>query len=85
MGLGGNPRAGKSTDRSLTLPAAAEKMAAVPGPFPLAAIFDLSHPARYVHWHFFQMSVANIVVILLMIAVFVAALLLPFPGRSRRS
>jgi hypothetical protein len=50
----------------------------------LAAVFDLSHPAHYVHWHFFQMSVANIVVILLMIAVFIAALLLPFPTRGRQ-
>jgi hypothetical protein len=50
----------------------------------LAAVFDLSHPARYVHWHFFQMSVANVVVILLMIAVFAAAILLPFRRRERR-
>lgn len=51
----------------------------------LAALFDLSHRARYVHWHFFQMSVANIVVILLMIAVFIAALLIPFHRRERGS
>jgi hypothetical protein len=51
----------------------------------LAALFDLSHPARYVHWHFFQMSVANIAVIVLMIAVFVAAILIPFPKRERES
>jgi hypothetical protein len=54
-------------------------------PWPIApAVFNLDHPARYVHWHFFQMSVANVVVILLMIAVFVAAILLPFPSRNRR-
>ena len=34
----------------------------------LAALFDLSDPAHYLHWHFFQMSVANVIVILLMIA-----------------
>jgi hypothetical protein len=50
---------------------------------PAPAIFDLNNPAHYVHWHFFQMSVANVTVILLMIAVFVAAILLPFPGRGR--
>jgi hypothetical protein len=50
---------------------------------PAPAIFDLNGPAHYVHWHFFQMSVANVVVILLMIAVFVAAILLPFPHRGR--
>jgi type IV secretory pathway component VirB8 len=48
-----------------------------------AALFDLSHPAHYVHWHFFQMSVANLLVIVLMIAVFVVAILVPFPKRER--
>ena len=47
------------------------------------AIFNLNGPAHYVHWHFFQMSVANVVVILLMIAVFIAAILIPFPTRER--
>jgi hypothetical protein len=51
----------------------------------LAALFDLSHPARYLHWHFFQMSVANVIVILLMIAVFTAAIFVPFPKRRRES
>ena len=32
------------------------------------------------HWHFFQMSVSNVVVIVLMLVVFVAAILLPFPA-----
>jgi hypothetical protein len=49
----------------------------------LAAIFDLNDPARYVHWHFFQMSVANLLVILLMLVVFVAAIVVPFPQRKR--
>jgi hypothetical protein len=47
------------------------------------AIFDLSQPSNYLHWHFFQMSVANFVVIVLMIAVFVAAILIPFPHRRQ--
>jgi hypothetical protein len=47
----------------------------------LGALIRLNKPAHYVHWHFFQMSVANIVVIVLMIAVFWLAILLPFPGR----
>ncbi len=51
----------------------------------MAALFDLSHPARYLHWHFFQMSVANVIVILLMIAVFIAAIFIPFPKRGRES
>ncbi len=49
------------------------------------AVFDLNHPARYVDWHWFHMSVANVVVVLLMIAVFVAAILIPFPKRGRES
>jgi hypothetical protein len=53
------------------------------GPVSLGALFDLSHPAHYIRWHFFQMSVANLIVILLMIAVFVAAILTPFPKRRR--
>jgi hypothetical protein len=48
----------------------------------VGSIFDLNTPAHYVHWHFFQMSVANVVVILLMIVIFVLAILLPFPRRE---
>jgi hypothetical protein len=49
----------------------------------MAAIFNLNHHASYAHWHFFQMSVSNFIVILLMIAVFIAAILIPFPKRQR--
>jgi hypothetical protein len=37
----------------------------------------------YLHWGVVQISVANAIVIVLMVVVFTAALLLPFP-RSRR-
>ena len=50
----------------------------------LGAVFNLNHPAHVVHWHFFQMSVSNIVVIVLMLVVFALAILLPFPGAARR-
>jgi hypothetical protein len=50
----------------------------------LAAVFNLNHPPHVVHWHFFQMSVSNIVVIVLMLAVFALAIALPFPGGARR-
>jgi hypothetical protein len=50
----------------------------------MSAVFNLNDPAHVVHWHFFQMSVSNIVVILLMLAVFVLAIVLPFPGAARR-
>ncbi len=52
--------------------------------FVLAAIFNLNHPARTVHWHFFSMSVANIVVIVVMLIVFALAITLPFPGHGAR-
>jgi hypothetical protein len=45
----------------------------------MAAIFNLNHPAHYVHWHFVQVSVANVAVVVLMIVVFALAILLPFP------
>jgi hypothetical protein len=45
---------------------------------------NLNHPGRYVHWGVIQISLANIVVIAVMIAIFAAAILLPFPGRRRK-
>jgi hypothetical protein len=40
---------------------------------------------HYIHAGWFQISVANLVVILLMIVVFVLAIVLPFPGgREKR-
>jgi hypothetical protein len=50
----------------------------------VGAVFNLNDPAHVVHWHFFQMSVSNIVVIVAMLVVFVLAILLPFPGAARR-
>jgi hypothetical protein len=47
-----------------------------------AAIFNLNHPAHTVHWHFFLMSVSNVVVIALILIVFAAAIIAPFPGRG---
>jgi hypothetical protein len=54
-------------------------------PLFFAALFDLNEPARYLHWHWFQMSVANVIVIVAMIVVFIAAILIPFPKRQRVS
>ncbi len=50
----------------------------------LAAVFNLNHPAHTVDWHFIHLSVANVVVIAVMLAVFALALVLPFPGAERR-
>jgi hypothetical protein len=51
-----------------------------------AAIVNLNHPPRFLHWHFLTISVANVVVLALIVAVFAAAILVPFPrhGGERR-
>ena len=46
-----------------------------------ALAIDLNSPGSYVHWSIFDISVANLVLIAVMVAIFGAALLLPFPGR----
>ncbi|HLH64475.1 MAG TPA: hypothetical protein VKV27_02135 [Solirubrobacteraceae bacterium] len=52
----------------------------------MAAIFDLNHHAAYLHWHFIDVSVSNVLVIAVMLLVFAVAVLAPFPhGRSRGS
>ena len=47
-------------------------------PRPLA--IDLNSPGSYLHWSIFTISVANLVLIAVMVVIFGAALLLPFPG-----
>ena len=49
----------------------------------MGAIFSLNHHAGFVHWHFIQLSVPNIIVFVVMLAVFAAAILAPFPGHRR--
>jgi hypothetical protein len=51
----------------------------------MGAVLNLNHPAHTVDWSFIHLSVANVVVIGLMFAVFALALLLPFPGAARRA
>jgi hypothetical protein len=43
------------------------------------APIDLNHPGHVISWGVVQISVANLIVILVMLAVFALALLLPFP------
>ncbi len=50
---------------------------------PHVAAIDLNQPGTYLHWSIFDISVANLVVIAVMVAIFGAALLLPFPHRNR--
>ena len=50
-----------------------------------AAPVDLNGPGHYLHWGVVQISVANLVVIGVMVLVFVLALVVRFPkGRGRR-
>ena len=52
----------------------------------LAAIFNLNHHATDIHWHFIQLSLSNLLVVIVMLVVFVLAIALPFPGhRADRS
>jgi hypothetical protein len=51
-------------------------------PHVLASLVNLNHPGRYVHWGFIQMSLANLLVIALMLVVFILAIVLPFPHSS---
>ncbi len=41
----------------------------------------MDSPAPYVHWGFILLSVPNLVLIGLMLLIFGAALVIPFPGR----
>jgi hypothetical protein len=41
--------------------------------------------APYVHWGFIQISLSNLILILVMLALFAAALVIPFPGHRERS
>ena len=52
---------------------------ALAGHAPVA--IDLNQPGTYLNWNIFTISVANLVLIAVMVAIFGAALLLPFPGR----
>ena len=44
----------------------------------------MNHPGYYLHWGVIQISLANVIVIGLMLLVFDLALVLPFPGRRGR-
>jgi hypothetical protein len=51
----------------------------------LSAPVNLDRPGHYLHWGVIQLSLANLVVIAVMLGLFALAVLLPFPrGRGRR-
>ena len=49
---------------------------------PLAAVINLNGPGRYLHWSIFTVSEANLVLIAVMVVIFGAAMLIPFPGHG---
>ena len=50
---------------------------------PASGAIDLNQPGTYVHWGIVQVSLANLILIVVMVAIFGLALLLPFPkGRT---
>ena len=49
----------------------------------LLAAINLNTPGRYLHWSIFTVSEANLALIAVMVVIFGAALVIPFPGRSR--
>ena len=49
----------------------------------VVAAIDLNGPGRYLHWSVFTVSLANLVLIAVMVLIFAGALLLPFPGHPR--
>lgn len=50
-----------------------------------AASGILSKPGYFLHWGVVQISLANFLVIVAMIVIFVLALVLPFPHRDKAS
>ena len=50
-----------------------------------AALGNLNGPGKYLHWSIFTASEANLVLIAVMVLIFGAALIIPFPGHNRGS
>ncbi|HUD05407.1 MAG TPA: cytochrome b N-terminal domain-containing protein [Candidatus Saccharimonadales bacterium] len=52
---------------------------------PLASIINLNQPGHYTHWSIFTISVANLVIIAVMVVIFGLALLIPFPKAKKEA
>ena len=50
----------------------------------VGSVVNLNKHPYYFHWGVVRLSAANLVVIVLMVVVFVAAVLVPFPKGRRR-
>ncbi len=51
----------------------------------LATFGNLNGPGRYLHWSVFTVSESNLVLIAVMVVIFGAALIIPFPGHARKT
>jgi len=49
-----------------------------------ASLINLNKPGNYIHWGFIQMSYGNLLVIILMVIVFLAAILIPFKTHKNK-
>ena len=49
----------------------------------MATLGNLNGPGRYLHWSIFTVSEANLVLIAVMVLIFGAAMVIPFPGHAR--
>jgi ABC-type proline/glycine betaine transport system permease subunit len=49
----------------------------------IASLVNLNGSGRYIHWGFVQMSVANLILIGLMVLAFIAAILVPYRRHGR--
>lgn len=50
----------------------------------LGAVVHLGGVGKYIHWGFVQISLANVIIIAVMIVLFVLAIVLPFPKHGTR-
>jgi hypothetical protein len=50
----------------------------------MPSLIPMDHPGTYIQWGWFSMSVGNLVIIILMLAVFIAALFARFPRGGRQ-
>ncbi len=48
-----------------------------------ASLVNLNQSAHYLHWSIFTISIANLVIIAVMVLIFGLALIMPFPGGKK--
>jgi hypothetical protein len=80
--MGKRPDSGSS--RAIRAASRTQRLSAtgLPGVVTIASL--LGGKPHYIHLGWFQISVANFAVIVLMIVVFVLAIVLPFPGEREK-